>query len=102
MGRIKPMKAKTELMASLGLLNALALKKIFDKRNFSYEEEVILEEHINLWIKKDYNTATEKKTLGIILESLIGNEDGKFNSMKETFARHHIDYRKAYGMMVKK
>ena len=83
-------------VASLSELNKLALKKIFDKKNLTYEEEALLETSIDAWPKNVDLTSYQKKELQHIIGALLMNEAGKFYKIKEQMIKHNLDYRKVY------
>lgn len=87
-------KVKNYKVPSLGEMNRLALKKIFE--GLTPVEEAVLEEGISKWPKKFNLHPLLKKELKIIVESLIDNEEGKFNYVKMTCKKFKIDYRNMY------
>ena len=87
---------KNKQVASIGEMHRLALKRIFDKQNMTYPEEVMLDHSIQEWPKKVDPTKEEKMHLKVIVQALIDNEDGKFNDMKEAMIQHNLDYKKVY------
>jgi len=89
---------KNKQVASLSEMHRLALKRIFDKQNITYDEETLLDVSLEHWPKKAVLEPEEKRQLKIITQALIDNEDGKFYWLKEEMIRHGIDYRKAYSV----
>jgi len=88
---------KNKQVASLGEMNRLALKRIFDKDHMTYPEEALLDESVAQWPKKLDMSPEEKKELNIIIQALIDNEDGKFKWLKKDMVSHGLDYTKVYS-----
>ncbi len=86
----------TKKAPSLGYLNALALKFIFDKSHITKDEEYLLNEGIRRWLKKDPLFPHEKKELNYIIGCLVSDKEGRYDSEKHAYARANIDYRKVY------
>ena len=89
----------------------LALKKIYDKKHFTFNEDRQLQKTIIAWSdylcnKKGTNvtgllSATDEESqmgLEIIGGLLQQDENGEFNGRKELFRRHNIDYRKFHRL----
>jgi len=89
-------KVKNYRVPSLAEMNRLALKYIFDKEHFTVIEGAWLDEGIKQWPRKINITPEEKEELRAILNALLGNEEGKYNLIKEGLKRHKLDYRKVY------
>ena len=89
---------KNKQVASLGEMNRLALKKIFDKLHFTRTEAALLEYSIAQWPKKTDLTQAERKELGVIVGALVENENGKFVDMQGEMIKHNLDYRKVYDV----
>ena len=87
---------KTKKVFALPYLNALALKYIFDKSHITKEEERLLDESIQAWVKKVDLTAYEKGELKIIIDCLIRDKEGRFDSEKLAYKWGDIDYTKVY------
>ena len=88
---------KNKKVLSLGEMNRLALKMIFDKSHLTRDEEALLDFSIAQWPKKVNLHPEEKRQLKVIVNALIDNEDGKFNNMKSEMIRHALDYTKVYS-----
>ncbi len=87
-------KVKNYKVPSLGEMNRLALKKIFV--GLTPVEDAVLGEGIEKWSKKVHIHPLVRKELKVIVNSLIENEEGKFNYVKDTCQKFKIDYRKMY------
>lgn len=87
---------KKREVASIPMMHRLVLKRIFDKKNMTYEEESLLDQSVGWWPKKLNLTLTERRHLKIILQTLLFDEQGKFNEMKEMIVKHQLDYRQVY------
>ena len=87
---------KTRLVPSLVYLNQLALKYIFDKFHLSAQEERILDEGIQTWVKKVDLNSYQKTELNTIIQCLLLDKKGHFNNEKENYKRADIDYREVY------
>ena len=88
--------AKNRQVATLGEMNRLALKRIFDKAHMTYIEEVLLEESVKQWPKKINIEPEERQALKVIMDALIGNENGNFKKIKDQMIQHGLDYRKVF------
>jgi len=77
-------------------LNALALKYIFDKFHLSIDEEQALDEGIQWWVKKVDLSPFERKELKVIIDCLLQDKEGRFDSEKYAYKKADIDYRKVY------
>lgn len=87
---------KTKSVLSLPYLNTLALKYIFDKFHITAQEERELDEGIQNWVKKVGLTAYEKRELKVIIDCLLHDKEGRFDSEKHAYKRAGIDYKKVY------
>lgn len=87
---------KLKSVPSLRYLNSLALKYIFDKSHLSKEEERLLNEGIQNWVKKVDITPYQKKELKVIVDCLLYDKEGRFDHEKHAYKRANIDYRKVY------
>lgn len=87
---------KKKKVAELWYLNILALKYIFDKAYITKEEERLIENSIEGWIRKVDLTPYEKKELNVIITCLIHNKEGRFDNEKFAYKKGDIDYRKVY------
>lgn len=87
---------KNKQVASIPEMHRLALKRIFDKFHITRVEEALLDHSIKEWPKKADITVEEKRNLKVILTSLIANENGGFNDMKDAMVQHKLDYKKVY------
>lgn len=87
---------KLKVVPSLPKLNRLALKYIFDKSHLSTQEEHELDEGIQWWVKKVDMTPYEKKELQVIIDCLLRDKKGRFDSEKFAYKKGDIDYRNVY------
>lgn len=87
---------KIKSVPSLRYLNSLALKYIFDKFHLTKEEERLLDEGIQAWVKKVDLTPYQKKELKVIIDCLIKDKEGRFDSEKHAYKRANVDYKKVY------
>ncbi|KKL19199.1 hypothetical protein LCGC14_2467910 [marine sediment metagenome] len=87
---------KTKKVLTLRCLNAVALKYIFDKSHLTKDEERKLEDGIEWWSKKVDITPYERKELRAVVECLIHDKEGRFDSEKFAYKKGDIDYRKVY------
>lgn len=88
---------KNRTVATLSEMMRLTLKKIFDQKGMTYDEEKLLEDSVTYWPKKIGLEPYEKKDLKRIIDALIRNELGKFEKAKETMKKHKLDYKKVYS-----
>lgn len=88
---------RTKKVPSLKSLNSLALKYIFDKFHITKEEECLLSEGIEAWVRKIDLSPYEKKELQVVIDCLIRDKEGRFDSEKHAYKRADIDYRKVYS-----
>ncbi len=84
-------------VASLSLMNLLALKKIFEPEAMTHAEEALLEQSIAAWPKKVNLTAKEKANVRFIVEQLISNEKGGYIQEKEMLKKSGLSYMQLYG-----
>ena len=87
---------KKRVAATLPYLSQLILKKVFEPKLMTIDEENLIETSIDAWVKKIDLTPREKGELDTIIECLLKNENGEFAKEKEFIARHNLDYRKVY------
>jgi hypothetical protein len=87
---------KLKVVPSLIRLNVLALKSIFDKFHMTAQEERELDEGIQNWVRKVDMNAYEKKELQTIVNALLHDKEGRFDSEKFAYKRADIDYKKVY------
>ena len=91
------MKTKKRLVLDLRTLNLLALKFIFDKFHVNATDERFLEDSIEAWSKKVDLTKDERKELQAVVNCLLMDKQGYFDSEKYAYNRADIDYRKVYS-----
>ena len=82
---------KSKQVASIPEMHRLARKRIFDKFHMTRVEEALLDHSVDQWPRKAILEPEEKRQLKIIIQSLIDNENGKFNDMKEAMKQHDVD-----------
>ena len=82
-----------KIVPSLKSLNALALKCIFDKFHLSAEEERRLDEGIHWWTRKVDLSFYEKEELKTIVNFLLEDKEGRFDSEKFAYKKAGIDLR---------
>jgi len=89
-------KIRERILPTIGVLHWTAAKYIFDRKNFTQEDKITLEEGLEGWSKKIDISPQEKKEILRITNALIADERGHFNRAKELFKQHNVDYRKFY------
>ncbi len=87
----------TKKVADLAYLNCLALKYIFDKSNLTLDEERLLRDGIEGWVRKVDITAFEKKEVNVIITCLLHDKEGRFDKEKHAYKRANIDYKRVYS-----
>ena len=77
-------------------LNKLAVKKIFDKKGMTYEEEKALEEGLQQQLRKAGLTYFDRQQIKNIITALIKNERGEYKKLIEDLKRWNIPYTHLY------
>ena len=81
----------------IGEMHYTAMRIIFEKSKVTAVEERILEESIQWWSNNLNNLdKTTRWELKRIINALVGNENGRFDRVKELMIREKIDWRKMY------
>lgn len=101
----------TDDLLEMPLLLRLALKSIYDKKHLTFTEERQLHKSVIGWAKylKDKKETSSIGVLGAVDEErqmgleIIGgllqqDENGEFDSRKELFRRHDINYKKFHKL----
>lgn len=81
----------------LKYLNSLALKYIFDKSHLTLDEEHLLNDGIENWVRKVDLQPYEKSELQAIVKCLLHDKKGGYDKEKFAWKKGNIDYRKVYS-----
>ncbi len=87
-------KVKNKFVAPLPQLAKLALRYVYDREHMKSGDIELMLKSVVAWKNKIDITEEELYDLQTIGKFLKNDEDGKFESRKETFKRHKINWAK--------